>query len=244
MASHQSKPARTRNRLLAALPEGEYDRVLARFETVYLTTKHLVTVEDRPVEHAYFPLNCVISLVAWTDADNFAEVATVGREGMVGTSLLLGTETAPHRSFAQIPGESLRIHAEAFRDEITHNGPFVAILNRYMQMLMVQVAQGAACNSRHSVEQRCAKWLLMSHDRVDSDEFPLTQEFLCQMLGVRRATVSEIASRLQDRGLIQYARGNVTIRDTQGLEGVACNCYHIVRDEYNQLLVPPKSRRA
>jgi CRP-like cAMP-binding protein len=230
--------ARTTNRLLAALPESEYQRVVAKFESTTLDSKYLVAAENEPMEYAYFPLDCVISLLAYTDPDIFVEIATVGKEGMVGATLLFGDGASPHRSFAQIPGKSLRIPAEEFKKEVGRGGPFSAILNRYVQMLMVQVAQGAACNSRHSMEQRCARWLLMTHDRVGRDEFPLTQEFLGQMLGVRRATVSEIASKLQHDGLIEYTRGSITIRDSNRLEHVACECYRIIRDEYRRPLLP------
>jgi CRP-like cAMP-binding protein len=240
IAKHMPPPenARISNRLLAALPSGEYERVLRKFEQTTLITKQLLAAEHQAMEHAYFPLGCVISLLASTDPDTFVEIATIGSEGMIGTSLLYGNGAWPHRSFAQIPGECLRIRKEAFKEELERGGPFVAILNRYVQMLMVQVAQGAACNGRHSVEQRCARWLLMTYDRVASSEFPLTQEFLCQMLGVRRATVSEIASKFQQDGLIEYTRGNVTIKDPKRLEQVACDCYRLIRDEYSRPLLP------
>lgn len=232
-----SEQAHTSNRLLAALPAHEYQRIRTDFEQITLSTKDLVATENEPMEFAYFPLDCVISLLTYTDPDTFVEIATVGKEGMVGTTLLFGNGASPHRSFAQIPGECLRVPAEVFKQEIKRGGPFLAILNRYVQMLMVQVAQGAACNVRHSIEQRCARWLLMTHDRVDRDQFPLTQEFLCQMLGVRRATVSEIASKFQQLGLIEYTRGSITINDARSLKEIACDCYRIIRDEYNRPLL-------
>ena len=162
----------------------------------------------------------------------------MGHEGMLGIALLLGTDTMPHRAYCQIPGDCLVLGAEDFRSALNGNGAFFATLQRYLQTLMVQLAQGGACNSRHSVEQRCARWLLMSRDRVDSDEFPLTQEFLCQMLGVRRATVSEIASKFQKAGYIEYSRGLIRIKDRHGLTSAACECYRVLREEYNRLLLP------
>lgn len=237
MDSRIVKPRQNGNNLLNALPPEEYNRVLSCFEPVVFSTKQLLIVEDQPFDYAWFPFNCVLSLLTRADGDIFVEVATVGREGMLGIPLMLGAETIPHRAFCQIPGDGLRIRADDFR-EISRSGPFSRILHRYLEKLMVQLAQGGACNSRHSVEQRCARWLLMSRDRVDSDEFPLTQEFLCQMLGVRRATVSEAASKLQKAGYIKYARGIISILDREGLTGVACECYRILRDEYSHPDLP------
>lgn len=232
--------SRSGNRLLDALPVAERRRILPRLEKVPLTVKQLLAMEDQCIEHAYFPLNCVISMLARTDAETFVEVATIGREGMLGVPMLLGAETMAHRACCQIPGECLRMPAGDFRRETERSGPLTAILYRYLEMLMVQLAQAGACNSRHTIEQRCARWLLMCRDRVDEDEFPLTQEFLCQMLSVRRATVSEIASKFQKAGYIEYVRGKMTILDREGLARTACECYRILRDEYNRPLNPPE----
>jgi len=231
MSRNNTDVRKTGNRLLDALPPAEYDRVLEKFEAVSVPVKQLLIMEDQPVEYAYFPVNCVLSILARTDGDTFVEVATIGREGMLGVPLLLGTSTTPHRACCQIAGESFRISADAFRAAAVRGGPFLSVLNRYIQILMVQFAQAGACNSRHSVEQRCARWLLMCRDRVDADEFPLTQEFLCQMLGVRRATVSEVASKFQQAGSIEYRRGHVTITNREALTMAACECYRILKDE-------------
>jgi CRP-like cAMP-binding protein len=186
--------------------------------------------------HVYFPIGVVISLVTSMEDGTAVELATVGREGMVGLPVFLGTGSLPIQAFGQIPGEALRVTAEAFRAEIKRNGPLVQVLNRYMQALFIQVAQVAACNRVHLVEQRRARWLLQTHDRVGADQFLLTQEFLAQMLGVRRAGVSVAAGLLQKAGLIRYARGRITILDRPGQESAACECYRVVRREFDRLL--------
>jgi CRP-like cAMP-binding protein len=238
MSSRIVKPQRTGNDLLDALPPEEYERLMPRFEPVVLSTKQLLIVEEQPVEYAWFPVNSVLSVLARTERDTFVEVATIGREGMLGIPLMLGADTIPHRAFCQIPGDCLRVRAAAFREAVGHSAAFSLVLHRYLQKLMIQLAQGGACNTRHSVEQRCARWLLMSRDRVDSDEFPITQEFLCQMLGVRRATVSEVASKFQKAGYVAYARGKMKMLDREGLSKVACECYGILRDEYSRPELP------
>lgn len=156
------------------------------------------------------------------------EVTTIGKEGMVGVPVFLETDRTPLAAFAQIAGEAMRMKAQQLRAEIKRDGPVVKRLLRYTQGLMVQIAQSGACNQLHSPRQRCARWLLMTHDRVGRDEFNLTQEFLCQMLGVRRATVSEIASSLQQAGVIRYSRGRITIVNRRGLEAASCECYAVI----------------
>ncbi|HYZ85253.1 MAG TPA: Crp/Fnr family transcriptional regulator [Bryobacteraceae bacterium] len=233
-----------RNRLLAALPQPDYQRLSPHLEPVTLTTKQLIGIEYEPIEHAYFPLDCMISMLARTGEDTFVEVATVGRDGMFGIPLLLGTDSLPFRAFMQIPGQALRLRADVFRDEIRRGGPLVSILNRYVQMLSVQMGQGGACNGYHTAEQRCARWLLMTRDRIDGNRFAFTHEFLCQMLGVRRATVSEIAARFQSAGLIHYSRGKITIDDPEGLERNSCQCYRIIKASYDEPLIPSERGEA
>ena len=164
------------------------------------------------------------------------EMATVGLEGMVGLPVFLGTDTMPSRAFGQVAGDSLRITTAAFTAEVKRNGPLVRVLNRYTQALFNQVAQTTACNRVHLVEQRCARWLLQTHDRVGSDRFSLTQEFLAQMLGVRRTGVSAAAGLLQKAGLIRYARGRITVLDRPGLESAACECYRVIKREFDRLI--------
>jgi len=226
----------TGNRLLDLLPRADGERLRSRLEAVSLSIKHVVYEPDGPISHVYFPTGAVISLVTYLEGGMAVEVATVGREGMVGLPVFLGTESVPIQAFGQVPGDALRITAEAFRAEIKRNGPLVRVLNRYTQALFIQVAQVAACNRVHLVEQRCARWLLQTHDRVGADQFLLTQEFLAQMLGVRRAGVSGAARRLQKEGLIRYVRGRITVLDRKGLESAACECYRVVKREYDRLL--------
>lgn len=166
------------------------------------------------------------------------EVATVGREGVVGLPVFLGTDSTAGTALSQIPGTASRITADDFR-QLAHPGTVLHdLLHRYIQALMVLMAQNGACNRRHPIEQRCARWLCMTHDRVTGDTFPLTQEFLGQMLGVRRAGVSEVEGRLQADGLIRYSRGHIEIVDRPGLQARACGCYAIIRDAFDRMLEP------
>jgi CRP-like cAMP-binding protein len=161
---------------------------------------------------------------------------------MVGLPLFLGVNTTPSRAFTQVPGDSVRIGAKAFQREVSRQGGFAKMLQIYTQALMVQISQGMACNGIHSIEQRTARWLLMTHDRVAAQEFPLSQEFLGQMLGVRRAGVSEVASKLQRAGLIRYHRGVIKILDRAGLEDASCECYGVIQQEFDRLLGAPQKQ--
>src|SRR3954447_11734827 len=195
------------NSLLDALPEENLEGLRPDLKTIAVACKHVVYEKDEPIPHVYFPTGGVISLVASLDQGPSVEIATVGHEGMVGLPLFLGTDRMPFRAFGQIPGTALRMEAATFRAEIERNMPLVRLLNRYTQALLVQIAQSAACNCVHSVEQRCARWLLQTHDRLEADHYLLTQEFLAQMLGVRRASVSEAAGGLRKANLIRYSNG-------------------------------------
>ena len=226
----------TGNRLLDSLPRADIERLRPHLEAVSVGVKHVVYEPNGPIKHVYFPTGCVISLVTYLEDGASVEMATVGREGMVGLPIFLGADTMPSRAFGQVPGDALRITAAAFTEEIKRNGPLVRVLNRYTQALFNQVAQTTACNRVHLVEQRCARWLLQTHDRVGSDQFFLTQEFLAQMLGVRRSGVSAAAGLLQKAGLIRYARGRITILDRPGLESAACECYGVIKREFDRLL--------
>jgi CRP-like cAMP-binding protein len=224
------------NRLLASLPP-EFGREIAPdMEKVKLDLKQSVYEPLQPIEHVYFPTDGVISMLAEIEEETSIEVATVGREGMVGLPLFLGATVTPGRSFSQIPGAAYRMTAAAFQRAIASDGPLTRRLHRYTQALMIQISQGTACNRIHSIEQRCARWLLLTRDRVGADEFLLTQEFLGQMLGVRRATVSEVAGRMQEAGFITYSRGVIRICNREGLESVSCRCYAVIRDEYERML--------
>jgi CRP-like cAMP-binding protein len=224
------------NHLLDALPREVYERVRPRLVAVSLAPKDVVYEPHGPIPHVIFPTGSVVSLVAIMDDGMKYELTSVGREGMVGLPAFLETETAPYLAFTQVPGAALRLDAGVFHDAIGASTPSVRLLHRFSQVLFNQVAWSAACGHAHSVVQRCARWLLMTHDRVGSGQFLLTQEFLAQMLGVRRAGVNEAAGALQKAGLIRYTWGRVTILDREGLEAASCECYRHIRGEYKRLL--------
>lgn len=224
------------NRLLAALPKEEYERLVANMEAVFLELKHSVYEPNEPIEYVYFVKNGVVSLLNVMEDGKEVEVATVGNEGMVGLPVFLGAEKIPGRAFSQVPGDALRMKADVFKDKVTPGTRLHDLLQRYTQALFNQIAQGTACNTLHSVEERMCRWLLMTQDRVGKDDFPLTQEFLGQMLGVRRPTVSIAASILQKAGLIRYSRGGITILDREGLEDSSCECYAIIKAEFDRLV--------
>jgi CRP-like cAMP-binding protein len=235
VSATQASNRRVGNRLLATLPRSEYQRIAPRLEAVSLNLKQVIYDRSTPVKFVYFPINSVVSLVARMTNGDMIEVATIGKEGMVGLPVFLRMDRTQLAAFAQIQGQALRMKATDFRHEVERNGSLAMVLFRYTQAFLVQVAQAGACNQLHNVQQRCARWLLMSHERVGRDEFMLTQEFLCQMLSVRRATVSQVASALQDAGLIRYTRGRMIILDRVGLEAVSCECYQVIRSEYERV---------
>lgn len=224
-----------RNATLRALPEDELARVLEAGEVTEVEVRHEVYSKDRAVEAVYFPLTSVFSYVAETGGDFNVEVGTIGPEGMVGLPAFLGVTHSPHSSFCQVPGTAFRLGVGILQRLQVGDGALHQRLHRYTQALMVQMAQNVACNRSHPAEQRAARWLLTTRDRVTSDTFPLTQEFLSQMLGVRRPTMSETARALQARGLISYRRGNLTVLDRERLHEAACQCYDIIREEFDRL---------
>ena len=225
-----------KNRLLAALPRDGYDRLHPHLEKVSLPLKEILYEADGPIPHVFFPLNGVVSLVIVMEGGFSLEVGTIGNEGMVGTPVFLGSESSPTRAISQVPGEALRMEAKVFQEEMKRGGPLYGLVQRYTQAMINQISQSTVCNHRHSVQKRMCRWLLMSHDRVGTDEFQLTQEFLAQMLGVRRPTVSAVAGILQKAGLLTYHRGRMTILDRKGLEAASCECYQVVREELDRLL--------
>ncbi|HEY7307388.1 MAG TPA: Crp/Fnr family transcriptional regulator [Bryobacteraceae bacterium] len=231
-----------KNRLLSTLGETVYEKFAPNLERVSLSLRQKLIEPNKPIEHVYFPINGVVSMLAHIEGGYLIEVATVGNERMIGLPLFLGTEMTPGTSFSQVPGEALRMSANDFREAIETSGPFTKMLHRYTQALMVQISQGNACNRIHSLEERCARWLLLCHDRVGEDEFLLTQEFLSQMLGVRRASVTLVASTFQQAGFIEYSRGRIRILDRKGLESACCECYTVIRQEYDRMLEPNNER--
>lgn len=232
-----------RNRLLAMLPDNERRTLAAEFELASLGLKDSVYDVNAPIEHVYFPLSGVLSLVAQMGDGRGIEVATIGKEGMAGLPVFLqASYTSSHMAFSQVPGESLRMPAARFGELVTatHNGALHVALNRYTQALMSMIARAVACNALHPVQQRACRWLLTTQDRIEAQEFLLTQEFLGQMLGVTRASVNEVARELQEAQAIDYTRGHVTILNRQELESRSCECYAVVRDEFDRLLEPPR----
>ncbi|HZO29798.1 MAG TPA: Crp/Fnr family transcriptional regulator [Chloroflexota bacterium] len=226
------------NRLLALLPREVREQLAPHLTLLELGLRHGLYKPNEPIEHVYFPLSGVCSLVITMADGTIFEVATVGNEGMVGLPVFLGTESIPGDAFVQVAGQAFQLPAEVLRQETATGGAFHELLHRYTQTLLNQISQTAVCNRAHSIQQRCGRWLLMTHDRMGAAPFTLTQEFLGQMLGVRRASVSAVASGLQQAGVIRYSRGVITVTDRAGLERVACECYRIVRAEFDRLLGP------
>ena len=224
------------NRILAALPPEEMEMLKPLLEAVALPFRQNIYETDRPVDHVYFLHRGVASMVTDMPDGLSVEIATVGPEGMVGIPILLGAERMASKAFMQVPGEGVRMEADAFRDVIGRCPALNRLLLRYTLALMTLLAQNAACNRMHAVEERCSRWLRLTQDRVRTASFPLTQEFLAQMLGVRRPTVSIAAGMLARAGLITYVRGNITILDRPGLEAATCDCYRIIAREFEQLL--------
>ncbi|MGY1712040.1 Crp/Fnr family transcriptional regulator [Geodermatophilus sp. SYSU D00758] len=232
-------PEPRRNLILRALPADEYARVAAVIQPVTLAVRDHVYRRDGGIDAMYFPVDGVLSLVATVEGGMAVEVASIGYEGVSGLPVFLGTATSPHDCYCQIEGTAMRLPTRELPRILTGDGALHDLLHRYTQATVVQLAQGVACNRLHTTEERCARWLLQSRDRVGADEFPLTQEFLAQMLGVRRGTISLTAGILQQAGLIRYSRGRLTIVDAQALHAVACDCYDVVRQEHERLGLAP-----
>jgi CRP-like cAMP-binding protein len=227
------------NRLVRALPSDEAKKLDAQLEVLDMELRHSVFKPDQPSQYVYFPLSGVISVHTRMREGVAVEIATIGREGMVGLEIFLGGEQTPASAFCQVAGRAARIGADAFRQVVRDSVPLTALLLRYTQATLTQVSQSVACNRLHSIEERCARWLLMTHDRVEGNRFELTQEFLAEMLGVRRASVSIAASILQRAGFIRYSRGRIEVVDRAGLERAACECYGVVAREYDRLIGLP-----
>jgi len=227
------------NQLLRSLPGEQYAQLLPYLEPVELTTRQVLWQPDSTIHSLYFPRTAVVSLLTPLQEDLPVEAATVGREGMAGTPVVLGVRVTHVQAIAQVPGRAARLDAERFTTQLRHaDGALFPLLLRYAQALQEQTAQSVACNRRHAIEERCARWLLMTADRVGTDEFPLTQEFLAFMLGVRRASVTVAAGMLQLAGLIEYHRGKIKVLDRNRLEAASCECYAVVRRRYERLLGP------
>ena len=224
-----------KNNLLAALPPDEYQRLSPHLEYVKLDRGQVIYKVDEPSSHLYFPTSAMISMVSSMSDGATVEVGVIGREGISGLHLLLGSDDSNNDCMAQLPGEALKINAETLRAEFKRGGKLQGVILRYIHGLMIQISQSAACNRLHSVEERLARWLLMTHDRATGDELSLTHEFLAMMLGTRRAGVTGAAIALQGEGFIRYSRGHITMLDRTGLEDFSCECYRTFKAEFDKL---------
>jgi CRP-like cAMP-binding protein len=224
------------NRLLAALPEEENARLLPHLELVPMPLGEVVCEPGIPMRHVYFPTTCIVSLLYVMEDGASAEIAVVGNEGIVGVSLFMGGETTTSRAVVQSAGHAYRLKSQLLKDAFFRAGPMQRLLLRYTQALLTQMAQTAVCNRHHSVDQQLCRWLLLSLDRLPSNELTMTQELIANMLGVRREGVTEAAGKLQQAGLIHYRRGKITVVDRPGLEARVCECYSVVKKEFDRLL--------
>lgn len=224
------------NRLLGLLPLKDYQRLRPNLHRIPLEYKQSLYRANKPIEFIYFIETGVGSLVNTMKNGDAAEVGTIGNEGLVGLPIVLGDNRAPTNVYVQVPGSGLRIRASLFEKELAQSKSMRTVMLHYSHAFFNQVAQSAACNHYHSLQQRCCRWLLMTHDRMQSDDFLLTQEFLAMMLGVQRTGVTAAAGALQRAGLIRYRRGDVTIIDRRGLERRSCECYNVSKMEFDRLL--------
>jgi CRP-like cAMP-binding protein len=226
------------NRLLDSLPADEQADLAPHLEPVRLELKDLLVEQGKRIDSVYFPLTAVTSLLNLVQDTGGVEIATVGNEGLVGLSLSWGIDTFNPREFVQcqVPGDALVMEPETFASKVSQGGELTWLVHRYTQAFVTQIGQQVACNGLHTIEERCARWMLLTHDRVGSDEFPLTQEFLAQMLGVRRPSVTVVAGILQQAGFIRFRRGRITITDRRGLEGASCECYNVLREVFDRLV--------
>ncbi len=223
------------NRLLAALTRKEYNRLIPLGERVPMDFKQILYVPGEPIEYVYFPNSGVVSLMIIMSDSVTAEVAMVGNEGMAGLPVFLGVNTAPIQAIVQVPGNCMRMKADIFKASVNSSDTLHGLLQRYAHALFIQASQSVACKSHHSIQQRCCRWLLMTHDRVGKNQFPITHQLLSKMMGVCRANVTDVANVLQKAGLIRYSRGQLTIQDRLGLESAACECYQKVETEFECL---------
>jgi CRP-like cAMP-binding protein len=225
------------NRLLRALPVEQYEEIVRHLEPIELSNWQVLWQPNAIIQSLYFPRTCVISLLMPLADEQPVEAATIGREGVAGTPVVLGARSTSAQAIAQVPGTAARLDAERYMKQLRPaDGTLFQLLLRSAQALHEQTAQSVACNRRHPIEERCARWLLMTQDRVGADQFPLTQDFLAFMLGVRRASVTVAAGMLQQAGLIRYSRGRIAVMDRAGLEAASCECYQVVQQRYEQIL--------
>ena len=223
------------NQLLAALPEAEWGRWQPLLEPFDMPLGHVLYEPGSTLSHVYFPSNAIVSLLYVMENGASAEIAVVGNEGLVGISLFMGGESTPSRAVVQSAGQGFRLTSKLIKEEFKR-APVLHLLLRYTQALITQMAQTAVCNRHHSLDQQLCRWLLLSLDRLQGDELVMTQELIANMLGVRREGVTEGALKLQEAGLIRYSRGHIKVLDRPGLEARTCECYAVVKREYDRLL--------
>ena len=224
------------NRLLAALSEEQYEALLPSLEPVPMPLGLSVYESGAAQSYVYFPTSCIVSLLYVLEDGSSAEIALTGCEGLVGIALFMGGDTTPSRAVVQSAGEAYRLRASVLKQQFERGGPLQLVLLRFTQALITQMAQTAVCNRHHSLEQQLCRWLLLSLDRLPSNELVMTQELIANMLGVRREGVTEAAGKLQAEGLIEYRRGRITVLDREHLEARVCECYAVVKKEYDRLL--------
>ena len=229
-------PHTRRNHLLDALPEPEWQRLLPHLESVDMPLGMVLYEPGSTLSHVYFPTSSIVSMLYVMQNGASAEIAVVGFEGLVGISLFMGGDSTPSRAVVQSAGQGLRLTAQTIKDEFNRSGPVMHLLLRYTQALITQMSQTAVCNRHHSLDQQLCRWLLLSLDRLRSLELVMTQELIANMLGVRREGVTESALKLQQAGLIRYVRGHISVLDRTGLERRTCECYAVVKKEYERLL--------
>ena len=224
------------NQLLAALPDSEWQRWQSHLEPMHMPLGQVLYEPGATLSHVYFPTDAIVSLLYVMENGASAEIAVVGNEGIVGISLFMGGESTPSRAVVQSAGSGFRLRAQMMKEEFNRAGPVLHLFLRYTQALITQMAQTAVCNRHHSLDQQLCRWLLLSLDRLQNNELVMTQELIANMLGVRREGVTEGALKLQEAGLIRYARGRITVLDREGLEKRTCECYDVVKKEYDRLL--------
>jgi CRP-like cAMP-binding protein len=229
------------NHLLAALSPPEQERLYPHLKLVPMPLGKVLYESGDLLRHVYFPTNCIVSLLYVMEDGGSAEISVVGNEGLLGIALFMGGETTPSRAIVQSAGHAYRLLGQQLKDEFHRNGGMQLLLLRYTQALITQMAQTAVCNRHHSVDQQLCRWLLLSLDRLSSNELTMTQELIANMLGVRREGVTDAAGKLQKRGVIRYARGQITVLDRVKLEELCCECYAVVKKETDRLL--PQSPR-
>jgi CRP-like cAMP-binding protein len=231
------------NHLLAALPESEFEHIAPHLELTSLKLGEVLYESGGRLNHVYFPTNSIVSLLYVLEDGASAEIAVVGNEGVLGISLFMGGETTPSRAVVQSAGFGYRLPAQLVKREFNRAGPMMHLLLRYTQALITQMSQTAVCNRHHSIDQQLCRWLLLSLDRLPTEELTMTQELIANMLGVRREGVTEAAGKLRDAGIVEYSRGHIKVLDRKRLEQIVCECYAVVKKEFDRLLsdIPPGS---